>query len=127
MLPLLSGLEERHGRGGHVEQAGGSGRAGVCAHRLDDLDQAAVGADDEAEDADDHEDDVLEDEEAGEAAGGVRHAQLDDGGEGDAEGGQAQGAEQRDEQIEQRDGHGQADCNNHVIIHSFFSFLSLGM
>lgn len=90
MLRSRSGLEERRGRGGHVEQ---DGSRRVLAQLRDDLDQAAVGADDEAEDADNHEYDVLEDEEAGEAAGGVRHAQLDDGGEGDAEGGQAQGAE----------------------------------
>lgn len=92
MLRSRSCLEERRGRGSHVEQDGAR-RVGVLAQLLDDLDQAAVGADDEAEDADNHEHDVLEDEEAGEAAGGVRHAQLDDGGEGDAEGGQAQGAE----------------------------------
>lgn len=92
MLRSRSCLEERRGRGSHVEQDGAR-RVGVLAQRLDDLDQAAVGADDEAEDADNHEHDVLEDEEAGETAGGVRHAQLDDGGEGDAEGGQAQGAE----------------------------------
>lgn len=92
MLRSRSGLEERRDRGGHVEH--GARSVGVLlAQFLDDLDQAAVSADDEAEDADNHEHDVLEDEEAGEAAGGVRHAQLDDGREGDAEGGQAQGAE----------------------------------
>lgn len=113
MLRSRSGLEERRDRGGHIEQDGAR-RVGVLAQLLDDLDQAAVGANDEAEDADDHEHDVLEDEEAGEAAGGVRHAQLDDGGEGDAEGGQAQSAEQGDEEVEQGDGRGEADCNNNV-------------
>lgn len=80
----------------------------------DDAFEGGPGADDEAEDAEDNYNGVLDDHAV---AFGVGHvvpvgAALDKGGEGQAEGGEAERSEQRDEQVQFRHGRGDSDCND---------------
>lgn len=78
-----------------------------------DLLQTSGDADREAESSDDDNDQVLEDEQGlAEAAVVVPEGeQLDHGGEGQTHGGQAESADQRDEELEVGDGYREHDCN----------------
>lgn len=73
--------------------------------------------DGEAQDGYQDDDEVLqEEEELANAAVEVPEGEhLDEGGEGEAHGGQAEGADERDEQLEVGDGHGEEDWKQGTV------------
>lgn len=89
--------------------------------RSDDVLHAYVSAHNQGKDADDDQNDVLPQYvvETAEVAVGPQHANLDESRERNAQHGQTERAEKRDEQLQTRYGHGQKDCEHRVLQYVF--------
>lgn len=85
--------------------------------RPDDVLRADVSAQNQGKDTDDDQNDVLPQHvvETAEVAVGPQHANLDESRKRDAQHGQTERTEKRDEQLQTRYGHGQKDCEHHVL------------